>query len=98
MRYFTRDNPPKSGVALRLWRKFTDAAIVLPYDRGTKNAGVTPDSLQVIAPGRVQQQAGAAQYEIVCDHVIYWIHDARDTLSKPIVASAPYLGDRNCYI
>lgn len=55
---FEPGNPPRFGVAARLWRKFVD------------EYGFEPDSLMVINPGIRQREAGAASWAICSERVL----------------------------
>lgn len=61
---FTRDNPPKSGKARKLWIWWT------------KINGEPPRELGVIRPGRWQSAAGSAYYVINNKFLIYSVPDA----------------------
>jgi hypothetical protein len=65
-RGFTPDNPPKSGISSKLWRKFTEARFW--YDGNEKPADVPPDMLISIMPGQCQRDTGAARYCIEWGH------------------------------
>jgi hypothetical protein len=62
---FSRERPPRSGAALRLWRW---------YER---EAGHPPCKLEVCRPGRHQRAAGAARY-VFNDNIL--VYDVAATL------------------
>lgn len=78
---FTKENPPKSGTARKLWDWFTEQEFTFNYGKRTKESGSPPDILFVVRAGYRQRQAGAARYSIDWQHTTFYIHDPNATLA-----------------
>lgn len=69
-RFFTKDNPPKSGMAKKLWDWFIDQG---RDENGYPN--FVPDSLHINTPGFWQRGAGTPRYLIVYNIIDFCIDD-----------------------
>jgi len=81
---FTPSEPPKAGISLKLWIWFTNQAFLIPHRSQEKPQGVPPDGLYVIRPGAVQRNHGAASYEIRWQGTAFLVHEATETLNRPL--------------
>lgn len=78
---FRREDPPKGGKGLKLWRMFTEAELPAPIN---KPKGEAPDRLYAVRPGSNQRSAGAAEYEIQWELHDFTIDEADETIRQGI--------------